>query len=310
MKQLLKGRQPDFLKRSDKVWVVSASSKATEGAVNNGIEILQSWKLRTELGKSVLSSFGSLAGKDEDRLFDLQLALDDPDAKAIFFSRGGYGVTRILDHLNWEGFLKNPKWLVGFSDLTALHLACLQIGISSIHGPNLVQFSNPMTRASTMDIMEMLFGQKPTRNFSIQFAGNRDITDSISGPMVGGNLTLLAHSLGSRFELSCQDSLLFMEEIGEGQYKVDRLLLQLFRAGHLTKAKAILLGQFTHCEPGDFPFSVLESVQNLVGDKVPVFFGFPMGHEDLSFGFIHGQTAKVYLREDHWFWEQTIQSQT
>lgn len=293
-------KQPLYLVPGSRVWVVAASSLVPQEAVRKGIQVLESWNLEVKIGSSVWDQFGTFAGPDAARQADLQQALNDPEARAIFFCRGGYGLTRIIDQLDWQAFQTSPKWLIGFSDLTAIHLAAHQLGYASIHGPMVVHLANLQAIPAIFSLKRMLFGEQNLEVFSLQTKANLANGFHVDAPMVGGNLTMLAHSLGSGTPVQSAGKILFLEEIAEPGYKCDRLLVQLHRAGLLRQAAAICLGQFTDCNRGEFPFDVVQSLANLLGDDFPVFYGLPMGHGSLSYPFVHGAEYQLKKREGQW----------
>lgn len=301
-------KQPPFLFSGARVWVLAASSRVPPEAVRKGIQVLESWGLEVKTGASVWEQFGTFAGPDAVRLADLQEAINDPDARALIFCRGGYGMTRIIDHLDWTAFQASPKWLIGFSDQTAMHLAADQLGYLSIHGPMVVHLANFQAIPAIMSLKKMLFGERKNEIFSLQTKSKLKAGFQVLAPVIGGNLTMLAHSMGSSTPLQTKNKILFLEDIAEPGYKCDRLLVQLYRAGLLQQAAAICLGQFTDCAPGEFPFDVAQSLANLLGDDFPVFYGLPMGHESVSYPFVHGADHQIIQRDGQWqlemVWEE------
>lgn len=295
-----------FLKIGDSVAVVAPSSTANEADVLAGCSVLESWGLKVELGKSVFKPFGRLGSSDQNRLKDLQKALDNPDIRAIICTRGGYGLSRIVSHLNWTKFRKNPKWIIGFSDVTLLHQAIRMQGVASIHGPMVVHLAQSGQFPAVSELNNLLFGKKPELIHELKKSTKGPENDPFMGPFVGGNLTLLTNTIGTTASALDQNSILFLEEIDEPDYKVDRMLVHLHESGYFNRVKAIVLGHFTDCNPGEFPFQVVQSIQNILGENFPVFEGFPAGHESPSFPFIHGLGCQIKPDGNRWIFSQTV----
>lgn len=285
-------RFPPFLKKGDLVFITSPAYTAQKQMVEAGLKVLNDWGLNIETGESVTSILGPFAGSDEIRFADFQRALDRHEFKAILCTRGGYGITRYIDQLNWDGFAQNPKWLIGFSDVTALHLALQQPGFTSIHGPMLVHLAQPNNELAVTYLHDILFGKSNSLSYEIRIERG-DFTHPIEGELVGGNLCLLVNSLATISEISTVGKILFLEEVGERFYKIDRMLQHLFRAGKLADLKAVVLGQFTDCEADNFPFSISEMLSQKIGTQVPVFSGLQSGHGTPNFPLIHGAQAQI-----------------
>lgn len=209
----------------------------------------------------------------------MQWALDHPEAKVIFASRGGYGVTRILDRLDWSGFLERPKWLVGFSDFTPMLATAVGLGVAAVHGivPRLFgQAGNEQALGSLYALlrgMPLSYGWVPPRVYNVQ--GDFSLT----GQLFGGNLAMLANSIGTDTEVSANGRILLLEDVGEAHYAIDRMMVQLTRAGILNGVQAVLVGQFTELrdQATDFGLDVPALIaQHVPG--VPVLAGFPIGH--------------------------------
>lgn len=299
---------PTFLQPGDRVALVSPSSKVPVDDVKLGIQTLESWGLNVLAGTFIFEKLGSLAGSDVQRIQDLQSAISDPTIKAIFCTRGGYGLTRIVDQLDWSQFLIHPKWIIGYSDATALLLAASSQNVASIHGPMAVHLAKIEQAEAAFELKEFLFGRQTNWTRKLQSYLETDNREVISGKLVGGNLTLLVNELETNHSVPSEGNLLFIEEIGEPGYKVDRMLVHLARCGKLQSAKAIVLGHFTDCEPGEFPFSPLQSIHQLVDGKVPIFSGMPSGHESPSMPFVHGFPTQIFHKNGSWLLEQRFNS--
>ncbi len=261
------------------VGLIAPSRMITENQVATAIKTFQSWGLEVKQGKSLFSRKGYFAGSDAERLSDLQDMINNGKVRCIFCARGGYGVTRILDDLDLSALQQEPKWIIGFSDITALHLTLNRMGIESIHGLMPVQFDYVDAEASIEHQRKLLFedtGSVEAQPFPLNRYG------TVKARLVGGNLSLLADSLGTASEIDTKDRLLFLEEIDEYLYKVDRMLTQLKRAGKLDHLKGLILGDFSQIKDTQIPFG--QPLEELILDKVreydyPVGFQFPLGHE-------------------------------
>ena len=297
-------RLPTLLK-GDKCFVCSPSYEPNPEILASGFKILESWGLKV-LWSGPGSPFPPFAAPDEDRFSELQSALDNADAKVIFCARGGYGLTRYIDQLDWTCFEENPKWVIGFSDITALHLALQQRGFASIHGPMLVHLAHPDHALAVIQLDEILFRKRTSISYSIQ-AESIEMESEIRGQLVGGNLTLLVNSLATKSEISTDDKILFLEEVGERFYRLDRMLQHLLRAGKLTKLKAVVLGQFTDCELDKFPYSIAEMVTQKTGSQIPVFSGLKAGHGKPTYPIVLGAEAILHKSASGFTFTQNIQ---
>jgi muramoyltetrapeptide carboxypeptidase len=291
--------KPNVLKAGDTIAIVAPARKTPQTNIESTKIILEGWGLKVVLGKNLYSNVHSyLSGSDAERLEDFQTCLDDTNVRAIIAARGGYGSTRIVDVLNTDSLMKDPKWIIGFSDITAFHLKLLKGGFMSIHGTMPILFSNPQSNLSISSLKSVLF----TGGFSIDGKSvpiNR--TGKAKGILVGGNLSLIADSLGTPSELITENRILFIEEIDEYKYKLDRMMTQLKRAGKLKNLKALLVGHMTDIKDSDLPFgeSAYEIIQNSVRDyHYPVAYGIPSGHENPNLAWIHGSNVSLIVDDD------------
>lgn len=290
---------PAFLTTNDLVAIVAPGGKVQQGELDRALEILASWGLQPRLGKNVYSHDHSyLAGNDGQRLADLQDALDDEDVKAVFCARGGYGTSRILDQVNFTAFMKRPKWIAGFSDITALHLALSAMNVESIHSTMPLLFAKAGAGLSIRSLQKLLFGNTMILHGK-ENAGNR--TGTATGQLTGGNLSLLIDSLGTRYELNTAGKVLLIEEVEEYNYKVDRMLTQLKRSGKFEALAGMVIGYTTGIYNGKVPFN--ESIEEIVLDKVsgydfPVAFGFSFGHEEPNMAIRLGQQVKLTVTKE------------
>ncbi|MBD1420347.1 S66 peptidase family protein [Sphingobacterium chuzhouense] len=290
-------KTPEFLKKGDKVAIVCPASYI-KGNIEVALAVLNSWGLDVEVGKSVTSQFHQFAGTDEVRRRDLQAALDNPEIKAIFAARGGYGTVRIIDQLDFRKFKKHPKWIVGFSDITVLHSHIHnKVGVCSIHGQMPKAFSKS-TQAALTSLKNALFGKKKDFKYSQTTFPNR--SGKGEGRLIGGNLAILHSILSSPSDGKYDNKILFIEDVGEQHYNIDRMLWTLKRAGKLVKLQGLIVGGFTSLKDSDPPFG--QRFEEIIMDKVreynfPVCFDFPSGHIDNNHSLIFGKKIQLSVKD-------------
>jgi muramoyltetrapeptide carboxypeptidase len=290
---------PRNLKRGDRVALVAPAGKITRDVLTRAVRTLEQWDLKVSVGENVMSkSHSYLSGSDEERLVDLQEALDNRRVKAIFCARGGYGTTRIVDLLDLSKFKKYPKWVVGFSDITALHLLMLRNGFESIHASMPSQFSDPAARPSMQSLYDVLF-RNPHPIKAAPAKGN--IEGEAAGMVIGGNLSILLDAMGTSIEPETKGRILVIEEIDEFKYKLDRMMTQLKRTGKLDKLAGLVVGYMTGIKDSNTPFG--ESVEEIILRHVkdadyPVAFGMPIGHEHPNAAWRHGSRMKLVVTSE------------
>lgn len=276
--------------------IVAPGRKLDSKSIEASVAIIQSWGLNVTLGHNLSSDHHSyLSGTDNERLSDLQHALNDTSVKAIICARGGYGTARILDQLDFSTFLKSPKWICGFSDITALHLKLQSLNIQSIHSAMPVQFSKKESIDSVESLHNMLFGI-PSTLAAGGSVSNR--TGAAEGKLVGGNLSLVVDSLGTSTEIQTDSKILVIEEIDEYSYRLDRMLVQLKRAGKLKNLAGLVVGHMTDIKESELPFN--ETAEQIIRNHTnefnyPIGFNFSTGHEHPNLSWIEGVTAKFLV---------------
>ena len=289
---------PPLLQAGDRVRIVAPSGKLGERSVTEAFELLVQHGLHPEPGQYLHAAHGSFAGTDQQRLRDLQEAIDDPNIRAILCARGGYGITRYLDKLDLQPLHRHPKWIVGYSDITALLLQLEKEGLACVHGLLGAQFGAEGAAGSATALLAFLrSGQLPVLT-ATPTAYNRQ--GNTSGSLFGGNLALLAAIAGTATQPAVAGKILFLEEIGEPLYAIDRMMTQLQRAGMLTGVAGIVCGQFSHINQNEGnPF--LESYQEIIlrhaPAGVPVAFGFDFGHDLPNMPLVLGATAELVVGE-------------
>ncbi len=296
---------PSFLKIGDDIAIVAPSGFLTKEQITKALEIFSNWGLKVHLGKNIFSKFHTFAGTDEQRLFDFQNAIDDKNIKAIFCARGGYGALRIIDKINWENFIKNPKWIIGYSDITVFH-SCLNnvLKVASIHGPMPVNFDKLIIEKDSLEnLKKIIFGESV--KYKISNINNLS-NSTIEGTLIGGNLSLIYSLRGTKYDFTSNNNILFIEEIGEYMYHIDRML-QNFKLGEkYLGLKAIILGDFTDIKENNLPFaySLLEILKTTTFNKIPIISNFPAGHSIPNYPIKFGQTAKLTINKKEIIFEQ------
>lgn len=291
--------QPPFLKHGNSVRILAPGKKLDAQCVTAAVAVIQSWGLNVTLSNNLLSNkHNYLSGTDAERLHDFQYALNDPSNNAIICVRGGYGTTRILDQLDFSSFLKFPKWICGFSDVTALHLKLQTVNIQSIHSTMPVQFFKTEFAGSVESLRSVLFGT-PSMLTARPSIYNR--AGLASGKLIGGNLSLLADSLGTSTEIQTDNKILVIEEIGEYCYRVDRMLVQLKRAGKLKNLAGLVVGHMTDIKEDELPFG--ETVEQIIDNHTrefsfPIGFNFPIGHQHPNLAWVEGAVGQLNVTND------------
>ncbi len=283
---------PPQLRHGDTVGIVAPARKISHAQLQPAIEILQSWGLKTVLAGNIFSGNHSyLAGTDQERAHDFQEMINNREIKAVFSARGGYGSTRILEDLDFSPLEKNPKWIIGFSDVTAFHLRLAKIGIASIHGTMPIFFGRKESLPSVETIRSVLFlGECAIDASATEF--NR--LGSATAEVIGGNLSLIVDALNTPSEPDTRGKILVLEEVDEYFYKLDRMFTQLRRAGKLKELAGLVIGHMTDLKNSDLDFG--ETLEQIVTHatrdyQYPVAFGFPTGHEEPNYAWIHGGRA-------------------
>lgn len=268
---------PTPLKANDKVVILSPSGKIEAQWVEGLKQVLEGYGLVVSVAEHALCENGRFAGTDKERIADLQAAVSDPQVKAIFCSRGGYGLARIIDKIDFAPLSENPKWVVGFSDITVLHNALTKVGVASVHG---IMAKHITLKVEGLDnLMSMLRGEKV--DYKV-VANDYNKEGEASGKLIGGNLSVLYGLRGTQFDLDYKGKILFIEDLSERLYHVDRMIQNLRLGGVFKQIKGLVVGQFTDIdEDSSFPGGVYGVIKEAVKDcNIPVCFNFPAGHVD------------------------------
>ena len=289
---------PPFLKKGDRVAIVSPAGAIDADLVDGAIEVLKTWGLRPEKREYTTSKVGRFAGYDKWRCDDLQKVLDDPTIAAVLCSRGGYGTMRIIDKIDFTLFRKNPKWLIGFSDITVLHAALTLNGVASIHGAMakaIAHFDN--NRESVEALKKVLFGEKSIYSLQPSIYNRNGV---VSGQLVGGNLSLLYALLATPYNPIKQGTILFIEDVSEAHYHIDRMLQAFRLAGVFNRVSGVIVGEFSDVDNDPSMLRNLEmSVLDAVGDRdIPVVFDFPAGHGSKNMPLIMGADVNLTVGDE------------
>lgn len=294
--------QPSFLKAGDTVAIVAPSGilKNRFDEINQAKALLSRWGLHYVVGEHVFTQHGHFAGSDDQRAADFQKALNDPKIKAIWCARGGYGTVRILDKLDYTQFKKHPKWLIGYSDITALHNQIHNLGYETIHAMMCTSLSdNEQDISETISTFKAaLFGQPLSYNLK---GSKYNKVGTVTAPITGGNLTLLQTMLGSETSIDTTGEILFIEEIGEYAYHIDRMLQSLKRAGYFKHCKGIVVGDITKVRRNttDFGRTIEEIILDVVAEyDFPVAFNMPAGHAKDNQALILGDLVTLTVGKD------------
>ena len=271
---------PPYLKKGDTIGIVCPAGFMPFEKAQTCINTLQQWGYKVKIGKTLGNQFHYFSGTDEERLQDLQQMLDDDSVQAILCGRGGYGVSRIIDALNFKRFKKNPKWIIGYSDITVLHAHLFtKLKIASLHSPMAAAFNDGGSENEFIQsLRKALTGRKMNYNCSSHVLNRKGKSD---GVLVGGNLSLMVHLVGSASDVNTKNNILFLEDVGEYLYNIDRMFIQLKRSGKLDDLAGLVIGGFTDMKDTTIPFG--QDVYDLIFDKIkeynyPVCFDFPVSH--------------------------------
>lgn len=289
-------KTPPYLLPGDTIGITCpAGFMATEKA-QTCIEVLQQWGYKVKVGKTLGSdSTNYFSGTDEERLHDFQAMLDDEEVKAILCGRGGYGMGRIIDQVSFKSFKKNPKWIIGFSDISVLHAHLYSnYGIASMHAPMAAAFNDDGYKNEYVQSLKQALEGKTARYHGEGHEFNQK--GEAIGELVGGNLSLLAHIIGTPSDIKTKGRILFLEDIGEYMYNVDRMLYQLKRSGKLDKLAGLIIGGFTDNKDTERPFgkTIYEIIHDIVKDyDYPICFNFPVSHEKENYALKVGVGYKL-----------------
>jgi muramoyltetrapeptide carboxypeptidase len=291
--------QPLFLKEGDEVAIISPSFCIDENILFEAVKFLEAWGLKVRIGRNAAKRNGPFAGNDKERLSDIQEMTDSPEIKAVLCSRGGYGLSKIIDRIDFSALIKNPKWYSGFSDITVLHTWLNEVcGIMSIHGEMPLNFNNSeKSEATFTTLKKALFGEA----LSHEWNGSVYRPSDVTGELTGGNLSLLFSLKGTKADPVTRGKILFIEDVGEYYYHIDRMMTSFKLSGHLEDLSALIVGGMNKITDIKIPWekSVEETIFDIVKEyNYPVIFNFPAGHIKDNRALYIGKEAKIEIKGD------------
>lgn len=299
--------KPEFLKSNNKIAVIAPSGRVFPEEIEDGLNLIKNWRLAPVLGKHLFEDHYNgyhFAGTDKQRIEDLQNALDNEEIKAIWCARGGYGAVKLLDKLNWDKFLINPKWIIGYSDITALHNHINNLGVETVHGITTKRLNVNYNEETFLTLRKALSGNK--LNYEIPaHAFNKK--GNAKGKLVGGNLSIIYSLAGSESFIKGEDLILFIEDWNENWYHVDRMMINLKRSGLLNRIKGMIVGSFTkmdiETENPEFnlnydqtTYQVIQKIMNEF--EIPIAYQFPAGHTGDNRALIFGSQVTLEVKEN------------
>lgn len=287
---------PPFLKAGDTVALVCTARKFFPEDAKPTIDLLESWGLKVKLGATIGLDNFQLGGTDSQRAADFQAQLDDENVKAIWCARGGYGTVRIIDSLDFTNFKQHPKWIMGFSDVTVLHSQLNVERVASLHA--IMPFTVPTAPEEVKETLrQALFGE--TISYTIP-SKSYDVNGTASGELVGGNISILYSLLGSKSAIDTKDKILFIEDLDEYLYHIDRMMYNLKRNGYFEQIKGIIVGSMTDMHDNEIPFgqNEVQIITEIAKDlSIPIAFQFPAGHQKDNRTLILGKQVHFEINE-------------
>ncbi|SFS42619.1 S66 peptidase family protein [Lutibacter maritimus] len=293
--------KPPYLKAGDTIAIVATAGIIKDKSpILKAKELAESWGLNVIIGKNTFNQTNHFAGTDQERLNDFQEVLDNKNVKAIWCARGGYGTVRIIDAADFTNFKKNPKWIIGYSDITVLHSHLHNLGFETLHAilGTSMDFNEEKNKPSIASFKKALFGEPLT--YSVK-ESNYNKMGHVKGQLVGGNLSILQSLLGSKSSINTDNKILFIEEIGEYHYQIDRMLYALKRAGYFDNCKGLIVGGMTKIRKNTTPWG--QTIEELVLDitkeyDFPILFDFPAGHDVENNALILGREVDLYVTKE------------
>tara|TARA_R110002050_G_scaffold80106_2_gene171433 strand:+ start:660 stop:1571 length:912 start_codon:yes stop_codon:yes gene_type:complete len=290
-------RSPKFLKKGDTLRIIATARKVSAEELGPAIEKLEEWGLKVVLGKNIFAQENQFAGSDKQRAEDLQEALDDENCAAILCARGGYGTVRIIDAISWNKFIESPKWIIGYSDVSVLHNSLQNINFASLHAPMPLEFAKNTSESIAL-LQDALLGKA----YQIKAAAHPfNRPGKVEGEIIGGNLSMLYSCLGSPTALNTAGKILFIEDLDEYLYHIDRMLYNLTRNGYFANIKALIIGTMSDMNDNSIPFG--ESAETIIARHArnfdfPLAFGFPIGHSNHHFPLVFGEKVTLEVNSD------------
>ncbi|MBM3185780.1 MAG: LD-carboxypeptidase [Bacteroidetes bacterium] len=287
---------PKPLKKEDLIYITAPAKAIEEGPVFYTRDFFMKQGFRVEISKHCFGQHNYFSGTDEERMADLQYGIDHPEVKAIICARGGYGCVRILDGIRWANMLREPKWLIGFSDITVFHHRLYNLGVQSIHGTMSLNFEK-----NSIETFETLLAALTGKSYQIESPSNTNNKQgTVIGKLMGGNLSIVYSLIGTDDAFDFEDTILFLEDLAEHYYHLDRMFFTLKKCGALDKIKGLIIGGMTDMEDTTIPFGMyVEEIvlQHFSFRKIPICFDFPAGHIDDNRALIFGKQVQLNVNE-------------
>lgn len=296
-------KQPEKLVPGDIVQVISTARKIDVSQMDAVQRMLSDWGLRVQWGASIRKEFHQFCGTDEERAKDLQEAINNTEIKAVFCFRGGYGTIRILDKVDFSSLERNPKWIIGYSDVTALHGALNNLRVMSVHGTMPVNFPNN-TKEALLSLKNVLFEEVNTYTFGTHELNRIGEAD---GELIGGNLSMIYSIAATPYDFDFERKILFIEDLDEYLYHIDRMMQNLKARGVLAKIKGLIVGGMTDMNDNTVPFgfSAVEIISQAVSEyDYPVCFNFPAGHIDDNRALVIGKECAISVSDQEVIFKQ------
>ena len=291
---------PPFLKKGDIIGITATARKISKEELESAVNIIESNGYKVQFAVHLFAVENQFAGSDEQRKNDLQSLIDDKNVKAIIIARGGYGTMRIIDEINFNALRENPKWIIGYSDVTVLHSALNIQNIASLHATMPINFSK--NEEATNSLFKVIAGEKTNYLYNYDTSENKNLfkKGNVKAPIVGGNLSLLYAMQGSKTDIDTKGKILFLEDLDEYLYHIDRMILSLKRAGKFDDLAGLIIGGMSDMKDNLVPFGhrAEEIISFHLKDKnYPICFDFPCGHIDRNLALPFGLTANLNITE-------------
>lgn len=300
-------KRPPPLQLNDKAVILSPSGKIDPPLVHDAAAVLREWGLLPVIGEHALGARGRFSGSVAERLTDLQKAFDDPKVRLILCARGGYGAMHLLNELDLTAMKRVPKWVVGYSDITALHALLQAHGIASVHGPMAQHLSREGADDPAVGYMrQLLQGEPVDYRLPVSALSSMNRRGSVSGRLFGGNLSLFCSLLGTPYGEIPHNGIFFMEDIGEYPYKIDRMIWQLKLSGLFGRLGGMIIGRFTDYEEDEQMYTpLLQSIHEMAeAYSFPLCFDFPVGHVKENYPLMMGERAELRVTDEGIFFRQ------
>jgi len=287
---------PEYLNKGDQIAIVATARKIQQRELQSAIELLESWGLKVVIGASIGLAENQFAGSDEERARDFQQQLDNPEIKAIWCGKGGYGTVRMIDKLDFSTFKKHPKWIVGYSDVTVLHSHLHNLGFSTLHAFMCLEVEKNLA-VSAETLQKALFG----KDLSYEFPSSKlNKKGTAEGELIGGNLSVLFSLCGSDSAINTDGKILFLEDLDEYLYHIDRMMQNLKRNGMLRNLAGLLIGGMNDMNDNTIPFGKTANeiiVETVAGYDFPIAFNFPAGHIKDNQALVFGRKVRLEVGE-------------